>query len=173
MKKLKLIQVLAVMLVSCLSLSMLTSCDDDEKNEAGGVDDLAYLQSRLAPAGEKVYGVQVGTDGEEILSRPVATALDALAEFYLLIPDGAKHEGLSTAADGTITCRLTDADGRPQGTLTYKPSTSLTIYYCAEVTLSAELFRATGVSQLRYITTDRWPESSSGFVKDILEQIKK
>lgn len=161
------------MLVGCLSMSMLTGRDDDEKNEAGGVDDLAYLQSRLAPADGLVYGVQVGTDGEEILSRPVATAQDALTEFYLLMPGGQKHEGLSTAADGTITCRLTDAAGRTQGTLTYKPSAGVAVYYCAEVTLSAELYRATGISLLRYITTDRWPDPSSGFVKDILEQIKK
>ena len=164
------------MLFACgLMVTTFMACggSDDDEPSGNGVNDLAYLQKRIAADGSLVYGVQLGTDAKDVVSRPVATAAEAQAEFYKLLPGGAAHEGLSTASDGTVTCRLTAADGKPQGTVTYHRSQSETVYYCAEVTFSAEVKSATGVSSLRYILYDRWPEEGNGFVKDILDRIKK
>lgn len=163
------------MLLACgLVVTMLTACGSSDNDEptGNGVDDLAYLQKRIAAEGALVYGVQVGNDGKDIVSRPVATAAEAQAEFYKLIPGGAAHQGLTTSADN-ITCQLTAADGKSQGSITYRPSASETIYYCAEVTFSQEVTATTGVSRLRYILYDRWPQDDNGFLTDILEGIKK
>ncbi len=155
-----------------LIMATLAACSsDDDKPSGNGVDDLAYLQKRIAADGSLVYGVQLGTDTKDVMSRPVATTDVAKAEFYKLMPGGAAHQGLSTASDGSITCRLTTADGKQQGTITYRPQ-GATVYYCAEVTFSAEVKAATNVSCLRYILYDRWPEDGNGFVKGILDGIK-
>ena len=75
--------------------------------------------------------------------------------------------------EGTLfTCRLTDANGKSQGTVTYRQSQNETMYYCAEVVFSQELRAVTGISCLRYILYDRWPEEGNGFLKDILDSIK-
>ena len=165
---------LGTMLLACgLVMIMLTACGDDDADSSGnGIDDLAYLQKRIAAEGALVYGVQVGTDGKDIVSRPVATADEAQAEFYKLIPGGATHQGITTSAD-YITCQLTAADGKSQGSISYRPSTSETVHYCAEVTFSQEVVAATGVSRLRYILYDRWPQDDNGFLRDILEGLKK
>lgn len=80
---------------------------------------------------------------------------------------------MSTATDGAITCTLTDKKGKQQGTVSFRKSQSETIYYCAEVTFSTEVKSATGISRLRYILHDRWPEDGNGFLKDIMENLKK
>lgn len=164
-----------IMLLACgLVMTTMTACDgEDDEPSGNGIDDLAYLQKRIASDGSLVYGVQLGTDTKDVMSRPVATIAEAQGEFYKLLSGGSAHQGLSTAADGTITCRLTAADGKWQGTITYLPSQSETVYYCAEVTFSTEVKVATGISCLRYILYDRWPEDGNGFLKDILEGIKK
>ena len=165
-----------VMLLACgLLMTTVVACggDDDDANPGNGVDDLAYLQKRIADDGDLVYGVQVGNDAKDIVSRPVETAAEAQAEFYKLLPGGAAHKGITTNGDGTITCRLTAANGKTQGTITFVPSQSETLYYCAEVTFSAEVKSATGVSRLRYILYDRWPDEGNGFVKGILDKLKK
>ncbi len=170
------------MLVAILfcGLPILTACgsdDDDQRSTSdvqySTVDDLAFLQQRIANSGPLVYGVRLGTDTKDVVSRPVADAAEAQAEFYKLLSGGAAHPGLSTADDGTMTCRLTDANGKAQGTVTYHPSKSETVYYCAEVSFSAEIKSATGISCIRYIFYNRWPEEGNGFVKDILDSIKK
>ena len=38
---------------------------------------------------------------------------------------------------------------------------------------SSEVRAATGISRLRYILYDRWPEEGNGFLKDILDTIKQ
>ena len=78
-----------------------------------------------------------------------------------------------TSKDDYITCRLTYKDGKSQGTITYQPSQSATVYYCAEVAFSPEVKSATGISRLRYVLFDRWPEDGNGFLKDILDNIKQ
>lgn len=162
-----------VLLLACSFLTMLSACSGDDEPTGNGVDDLAYLQQRIAAEGGKVYGFRIGTDASDIVSRPVSTQADAQSEFYKLIPDGAAHEGVTTSADGSISCRLTAADGKPQGTISYQPSTSATLYYCAEVVFSSEVRATTGISRLRYILYDRWPEEGNGFLKDILDTIKQ
>ena len=164
-----------VMLLACgFMMTTMTACGSDDDEPAGnGIDDLAYLQKRIANEGSLVYGVQLGTDTKDIVSRPVASTARAQEEFYKLIPGGSAHQGLSTAKDGTITCRLTDKDGKSQGTITYQPSQSATVYYCAEVAFSQEVKSATGISCLRYVLIDRWPEDGNGFIKDILDSIKQ
>ena len=156
-----------------LVVTTLSACGDDEEPSGNGIDDLAFLQKRIANDGSLVYGVQLGNDTKDVMSRPVATTAEAQAEFYKLLPGGSAHQGLSTASDGTITCRLTDAKGNSQGTVTYHPSQSETLYYCAEVTFSTEVKSATGISCLRYILYDRWPEEGNGFLKDFMESFKK
>ena len=162
------------MLFACgLVMTALTACgSDDDEPTGNGIDDLAYLQKRIAADGELVYGVQLGTDTKDVMSRPVASASDAKAEFYKLLSGGNAHQGLSTGSDGSITCRLTDANGKSQGTVTYRQSQNETMYYCAEVVFSQELRAVTGISCLRYILYDRWPEEGNGFLKDILDSIK-
>ena len=164
-----------VILLACgFMMTTMTACGGDDDDTSGnGIDDLAYLQKRIAADGKLVYGVQLGTDSKDVVSRPVITTSDALAEFYKLLPGGIAHQGLTTAADGTITCKLTAADGKSQGTVTYRPSSSETVYYCAEVTFSSEIKKATGISCLRYILHSRWPEDGNGFLKDILDVIKQ
>ena len=78
--------------------------------------------------------------------------------------------GLSSSSDGTITCRLTGSDGKPQGAITYQATMG---YYCAEVVFSPEVKSATGISRLRFIPYDSWPEEGNGFVSDLLDKIKK
>ncbi|MBR3022122.1 MAG: hypothetical protein IKH59_07145 [Bacteroidaceae bacterium] len=162
-----------MLLAGGLVITTLTACGRDDDPAANGIDDLAYLKQRIAADGSLVYGVQLGTDTKDIVNRPVATVAEAQAEFYKLLSGGSAHQGLSTTADGTITCCLTAADGKPQGTITYRASQSETIYYCAEVTFSTEVRSATGISYLRYILYDRWPEDGNGFMKDILDGLKK
>ena len=103
-----------VMLLACgFMMTTMTACGSDDDEPAGnGIDDLAYLQKRIANEGSLVYGVQLGTDTKDIVSRPVASTARAQEEFYKLIPGGSAHQGLSTAKNGTITCRLTDKDGK-------------------------------------------------------------
>lgn len=165
----------ALLLACGLMMTTMTACgsNDDDESVGNGVDDLAYLQKRIANDGSLVYGVQLGTDTKDIVSRPVASKAEALEEFYKLIPCGSTHPGLGNGKDGTIACLLTDANGKPQGTITYRPSQVTTSYYCAEVSFGAEVKSATGISCLRYILYDRWPEEGNGFLKDILEEIKK
>ena len=156
-----------------LVMATFTACGDDDENSGNGIDDVVFLQKRIAADGSLVYGVQLGTDSKDVLSRPVATTDEAKAEFYKLLSGGSSHKGLSTDKDGNITCRLTDADGKLQGTITYYPSQDETVYYCAEVVFSPEVIAVTGISCLRYILYDRWPEEGNGFVKGILDSIKK
>ena len=167
---------LGVMFLACgIMTTTMTGCgsSDDDEPTGNGIDDLAYLEKRIANESSLVYGVVLGTDTKDIVSRPVANTAEAQAEFYKLIPGGSSHQGLSTASDGTITCRLTDKSGRSQGTITYRPSQSETVYYCAEVAFGSEVKAATGISCLRYILYDRWPEDGNGFLKDILDGLKK
>lgn len=163
------------MVIACgLMTTAMTSCSSDNDEPSGnGIDDLAYLQKRIAAEGSLVYGVQLGTDKKDVVSRPVSTTAQAQAEFYSLLYGGTAHQGLSTATDGSITCKLTDKNGKSQGTITYRTSKSETVYYCAEVTFSSEIQSATGISCLRYILYDRWPEDGNGFLKDIMDKIKQ
>ena len=163
------------MLLACgLAMTAFMACSKNDNEASGnGVDDLDFLLLRLANNRSLVYGVQLGTDPKDIVSRPVPTTDEALVEFYKLLSDGSAHQGMSTAADGTITCSLTDAKGKLQGTVTYRPSQDETIYYCAEVGFSTEVKAVTGISCLRYILYDRWPEEGNGFLKDIMDKIKK
>ena len=162
------------MLLACgLVMTTMCACGDDDETTGNGVDDLAFLQQRIAAEGDLVYGKQLGTDPADILNRPVATEEEALAEFYKLLPDGVAHKGLSKQGDGTIRCRLTDKEGKQQGTVTFRPSQDETLYYCAEVAFSAEVKQATGISTVRFILYDRWPEEGNGFIKGILDSIKK
>ena len=157
-----------------LVMTSLVACSSDD-DEPTGIDDITYLQKRIAAEGSKVYGVQWYKENKDILNRPVETVADAQAEFFKLLSGGTNHKNLTYAKDGSITCLLTAADGKSQGSITYRPSNDETIYYCAEVTFSTEVKSATGVSCLRYILIDRWPEDGNGkgFVKDILDAIKK
>lgn len=154
--------------ICCVAMTTLTACggDDDEPK----VNDLAFLKQRISPEGDLVYGVNLG-ENTDILYRPIDTEDDALQEFYKLLSDGSSHKGLKTEADGTISCRLTDADGQYQGTITFNiPQGTFTGYY-AEVIFSDEVIAATGLTQIRYILADMWPPQ--GFVTDILERLKK
>lgn len=161
------------LLASTLVVTTLSVCSSDEGPAGNGVDDLAYLKQRIAADGSLVYGIQLGTDSKDIMSRPVLTIGEAQEEFYKLLADGSAHPGLSTATDGAITCTLTDKKGKQQGTVSFRKSQNETIYYCAEVTFSTEVKSATGISRLRYILHDRWPEDGNGFLKDIMENLKK
>ena len=162
----------AVLLACGLVMTTMTACGDNDENEPR-TDDLAYLLKRIANEGSLVYGMRMGTGASEIMNRPVATADEAMDEFYKLLSGGPAHQGLSKAEDGIITCPLIGADGKPQGTIAYRPFRSETVYYCAEVTFSTEVKIASGVSCLRYILYERWPEDGNGPLKDILEGIKK
>jgi len=164
---------LAAILVCGLSMAMFTACggsskDDEPSGSGNGIDDLAYLQKCIAPEGDLVYGGQLANEGTDILNRPVENQEEALQEFYKLIPGGKTHQGLSTSSNGAITCRLTGPNGESQGTITYQPTTA---YYCAEVVFSSEVRSATGVSRLRYIPYDNWPDN--GFLSDLLDKLKK
>ena len=163
---------LAAILVCGLSMTMLTACggssSKDDEPGGNGIDDLAYLQKRIAEEGNLVYGVQIANESKDILNRPVEKQEEALTEFYKLIPGGSTHQGLSTSSNGTITCRLTGPNGESQGTITYQPTTA---YYCAEVVFSSEVRSATGVSRIRYIPYDNWPDN--GFLSEILDKLKK
>ena len=153
--------------ICCVAMTALMACDDSVENET---DDLAYLKERIAPDGDYVYGVYLGTN-TEILNRPIQTEDEALIEFYKLLSDGSSHKGLKTEDDGRISCRLTGADGQYQGTITFnKPEGSFMGYY-AEVIFSEEVTAATGLTRIRYILADLWPPQ--GFVSDILEWLKK
>lgn len=145
--------------------------DDDNAKPYTEVDDMAFLQARLAAEGDLVYGVTVGNDGSGILYRPVKDIAEAQAEFYKLVPTGKKHPGISTGDDGQMTCTLTDAKGNVQGSITYQPRTTSSV--CAEVSLSPQLSKTIRINQLRYIPYEDWPNEGNGFLKDILEQIKK
>lgn len=157
--------------ICCVAMTTLTACGgDDDEPKASKTDDLAYLKQRISPEGDFVYGVYLG-ENTEILNRPIKTEDDALIEFYKLLSDGSSHKGLKTEADGTISCRLTGADGQYQGTITFsKPQGTFTGYY-AEVIFSDEVTAATGLTRIRYILSDLWPPQ--GFVTDILEWLKK
>ena len=99
--------------------------------------------------------------------------LDKRQQQPTIIPARAASEGVTNNGDGSISYRLTAADGKPQGAISYRPSTSATLYYCAEVVFSSEIQDVTGISRLRYILYERWPEEGNGFLKDILNNIKK
>lgn len=171
-------------LICCSLIMSLSACSGDDEPSGNGIDDLAYLQQRIAAEDGKVYGLRLGTDASDIVSRPVATVADAQDEFYKLVPGGASHEGITTTtvtgtsgssavpSSGVVSCRLTAADGKPQGTISFHPSPS-TLYYCAEVVFSSDIQTVTGVGRVRYILYDRWPEEGNGFMKDILDNIKK
>ena len=165
-----------VLLLTCgFMITTMTACGNSDNDEpaGNGVDDLAYLQKRIANDGSLVYGVVLGTDTKDIVSRPVASIAGAQAEFYKLIPGGPAHQGLNTANDGTITCHLTDKNGTSQGTITYLPSKSEKVYYYAEVSFGAVAKSTTGISSLRYILYNRWPEEGNGLLKDIMDMIKE
>ncbi len=169
--KRNLLRMWVAILVCGLSMTMFTACgssSNDDEPSGNGTDDLAYLQKRIAEEGNLVYGGQLTNEGKDILNRPVETQEEALQEFYKLIPGGKTHQGLSTSGNGTITCRLTGTNGESQGTITYQPTTA---YYCAEVVFSSEVRSATGVSRLRYIPYDNWPDN--GFLSDLLDRMKK
>jgi hypothetical protein len=158
-------------LVCGFSMAMFTACGSSSKDDepgGNGTDDLAYLQRRIAEEGNLVYGGQLANEGKDIINRPVETQEEALAEFYKLIPGGKTHQGLSSSGNGAITCRLTGPNGESQGTITYQPTT---VYYCAEVVFGSEVRLATGVSRLRYIPYDNWPDN--GFLSDLLDWLKK
>ena len=155
-------------------LNTLTACGgDDDETTTTGTDDLAFLKERLAESDGLVYGVCLGSDPKDVLSRPVADAMEAEKEFFKLLSDGTAHKGLTTANDEVVTCRLTDANGKAQGTISFCPTLSETVYYCAEVFFSTEIQSATGIRCVRYIPYDRWPEEGNGFFKDILDFFKK
>ena len=153
--------------VCCVAMASLTTCGDDEPTAN---DDLAYLKQRISPEGDFVYGVYLG-ENTEVLNRPIQTEDDALIEFYKLLSDGSSHKGLETEADGSISCRLTGADGQYQGTITYNQSQGTFMGYYAEVIFSEEVTDATGLTRIRYILSDLWPPT--GFLTDILEWLKK
>ena len=154
--------------ICCVAMTTLTACgDDDEPKKA---DDLAFLKQRISPEGEFVYGVILG-ENTEVLNRPIQTEDDALIEFYKLVPDGSSHKGLKTEADGTISCRLTGADGQYQGTITFNKPEGTFMGYCAEVIFSSEVTAATGLTRIRFILDDLWPPT--GFISDILDKLKK
>jgi hypothetical protein len=155
-------------LVCGLVMTTLTACSNDDET-GNGVDDLAFLQKRIAKEGDLVYGVQVGDNTKDILSRPIQTEADGLNEFYKLIPDGKNHKGLTSGNNGTISCKLTDAKGNYQGTIVYAPTSN---YYSSAVTFGTEIVQATQITQLRYILYNRWPEEENGFLKDILDRLK-
>lgn len=151
-------------------MTTLTACGDDESN-VNKADDLAYLKQRISPEADLVYGVYLG-ENTEVLNRPIQTEDEALKEFYKLLSGGSSHEGLKTEANGNISCRLTDANGNYQGTITFnKPQGEFT-GYCAEVLFSKELTVATGLTRIRYILADMWPPGDTGFVTDILDKLK-
>ncbi len=156
--------------ICCLAMTAFTACGDDESNE-NKADDLAYLKQRISPEGDLVYGVYLG-ENTEVLNRPIQTEDEALKEFYKLLSGGSSHKGLKTEANGNISCRLTDANGKYQGTITFiKPQGEFT-GYCAEVLFSKELTVATGLTRIRYILADMWPPGNAGFVTDILDKLK-
>ena len=155
--------------VCCVAMSTLTACGNDEPN-VNESDDLAYLKQRISPEGKYVYGVFLG-ENTEVLNRPIKTEDDALIEFYKLLSDGSSHKGLKTEADGTISCRLTGADGQYQGTITFNQPQGVFTGFCAEVIFSEEVTAATGLTRIRYILEDLWPPT--GFLTDILEWLKK
>ena len=70
-----------VLLLGCgLVMTTMTACGSSDEDEAvgNGIDDLAYLQKRIANDGALVYGVKLGTDAEDVISRPVANIEEAL-----------------------------------------------------------------------------------------------
>lgn len=154
--------------VCCVAMMALTACGDDDEPVA--TDDLAFLKQRIAPEGEFVYGVFLG-ENTEVLNRPIQTEDDALTEFYKLLPDGSSHKGLKNEVDGTISCRLTGADGQYQGTITFNKPEGEFMGYCAEVVFSDEVNAATGLTRIRFILSDMWPPT--GFMTDLLEKLKK
>lgn len=145
--------------------------NDDNAEPYTNMDDMAFLQARLAAEGNLVYGVTVGNDDSGILYRPVKDVAEAQAEFYKLVPTGKNHPGISNGDGGQMTCILTDAKGDVQGSITYQPRTTSSV--CAEVSLSPQLSKAIRINQLRYIPYEDWPNEDNGFLKDIMEQIKK
>lgn len=150
---------------------LLAGCCNDVKDNLGdGVDDLAFMLNRLAPLDGKVYGVILDDRRPDILCRPVKSDDDALSEFYKLIPNGSNNKGVTKGDNGQLSYQLTDAQGNKQGSITYSTAE---YGYCGEVTLSPELMQATGYSSLRYIQEDMWPPQSGGFIKDLLNEIKK
>ena len=158
--------------ICCVAMTTLTACGGEDEPVVNKTDDLAYLKQRISPEGDLVYGVFLG-ENTQVLCRPIQTEDDALKEFYMLLSDGSSNKELKTEADGTISCRLTDAEGHYQGTITfYKPEGTFT-GYCAEVIFSGELTDATGLTRIRYILADMWPPTSIGFISDILERLKK
>ena len=152
-------------------LPLFAGCKDED-NPVNGVDDLAFLQNRLAPSEGKVYGLVIDERRPDILYRPVKTVEDAQDEFYKLIPDGRNNKGveIEKGENGRLFYQLTDAQGNYQGTISYAP---VEFGCCAEVTLSPELLDATGYSCLRYVLEDLWPPQSGDFLEDILNKIKK
>lgn len=150
-------------------LPLLAGCKDYD-NPVNSVDDLAFMQNRLAPSDGKVYGVIIDERKPDILNRPVKTVADAQAEFYNLIPDGINNKGVTKGENSQLIYELTDAQGKYQGTITYTP---VEFGCCGEVTLSPELKTATGYSCIRYILEDLWPPQSGGLLEDLLNGIKK
>ena len=155
----------------CLAMTTLTACGGDDDESVNKADDLAYLKLRISPEGDLVYGVYLG-ENTEVLNRPIQTEDDALKEFYKLLSDGSSHKGLKTEANGNISCRLTDANGQYQGTITFNKPQGVFTGYCAEVIFSNELIAATGLTRIRYILADMWPPGDTGFVTDILDKLK-
>ena len=155
--------------ICCVAMTTITACGDDD-DEPQKADDLAYLQQRISPEGDLVYGVYLG-ENKEVLNRPIQTEDDALKEFYTLLPDGSSHKGLKTEADGTISCRLTGADEQYQGTITFNKPQGTFTGYSAEVIFSSEVTAATGLTRIRYILDYMWPPT--GFLSDILDILKK
>lgn len=156
--------------ICCVAMTALTACGDDDESDVKA-DDLTYLKQRISPEGDLVYGVYLG-ENTEVLNRPIQTEDEALKEFYKLLSGGSSHQGLKTEANGNITCRLTDADGQYQGTITFNiPQGEFTGYY-AEVIFSHELTAATGITRIRYILADMWPPGDTGFVTDIFKKLK-
>ena len=155
--------------ICSVAMTTLTACGGDDDDPTLN-DDLAYLKQRISPEGDLVYGVYLG-ENTEVLNRPIETEDDALIEFYKLLSDGSSHKGLKTEADGTISCRLTGANGQYQGTITFNKPQGAFMGFYAEVIFSEEVTAATGLTRIRYILADLWPPQ--GFVTDILEWLKK
>ena len=164
-------KILFLLLAICPLFVACGSDDNDETPKFTNVDDQAFLQTRLAAEGTLVYGVTIGDDPRDVIARPVESETAALDEFYKLLPTGKNHPGLSAGKGGQVTCSLTDAKGNAQGTITYQPLTASS--YCAEVLLSSALAKSTGVSKVNYVLYENWPVDGNGFLKDIMDQLKK